>query len=113
MVETITAGELADLLSNQRVGLVDLIDVRDAHEWAAGHIAGTRSVPLEQLREDPAAVLLADATTIFICAKGVRSLAAAKLAERFGYTKVYNLEGGTKTWTALGLRLETSERVAA
>ena len=52
-------------------------------------------------------------TTVFICAKGVRSMQAAKLAERFGYTELYNLEGGTKEWARLGLPIATDARVAA
>jgi rhodanese-related sulfurtransferase len=50
---------------------------------------------------------------VFICAKGVRSLAAAKLADRFGYDRVYNLEGGTKEWARSGLDLIIDSRVAA
>ncbi len=110
MVESITATELAALLTHQQI---DLIDVRDRNEWDAGHIPGARSVPLEQLRADPDAVLSHDHITIFICAKGVRSLAAAKLADRFGFTKVYSVDGGTKEWASQGLPLDVSTRVAA
>ena len=37
-------------------GLVDLLDVRERDEWAAGHIAGATVVP------DPATVLAKDPT---------------------------------------------------
>jgi rhodanese-related sulfurtransferase len=108
MVETITAHELAELMSQG----VDVVDVRDAHEWAAAHIAGSRLVPLETLRADPDAVLSRDNAIVFVCAKGVRSLTAAKLAERFGYARIYNLDGGTNAWARSGLGL-TSEAAAA
>ena len=108
MVETITAHELAELMSQG----VDVVDVRDSQEWAAGHIAGSRAVPLDTLRADPDAVLSHDSTIVFVCAKGARSLTAAKLAERFGYAKIYNLEGGTTAWARSGLGL-TSEAAAA
>ncbi|HLH66579.1 MAG TPA: metalloregulator ArsR/SmtB family transcription factor [Solirubrobacteraceae bacterium] len=39
----------AELLSGLRSGEVVLIDVRPAEEYAAGHIAGARSVPLDEL----------------------------------------------------------------
>ena len=40
------------------------------------------------------------------------AVTAAKLAERFGYAKIYNLEGGTTAWARSGLGL-TSEAAAA
>jgi rhodanese-related sulfurtransferase len=111
MVHTVTPAGLAEMLSTQRV---DLIDVREPSEWDTGHIPGARLVPLEQFRADPEKALVRGTTTVFICAKGVRSLAAAKLAERFGYENLYNLEGGTKEWDRTGLPLQIeASRVAA
>ena len=109
MVKTITPIELATLLTTQSV---DLIDVRNPDEWDTGHIEGARLVPLDQFRADPDAVM-SHGVTVFICAKGVRSMQAAKLAERFGYTELYNLEGGTKEWSLLGLPIAIDTRVAA
>jgi rhodanese-related sulfurtransferase len=108
MVHTVTPDGLAELLSTQHV---DLIDVREPSEWDTGHIPGARLVPLEQFRADPEQALVRGVTTVFICAKGVRSLAAAKLAERFGYENLYNLEGGTKAY-ATGHELQV-DRAAA
>jgi rhodanese-related sulfurtransferase len=110
MVQTVTAAGLAELASTQ---VVDLVDVRDPDEWQAGHIAGARLVPLERLRADPDAALARDTATVFICAKGVRSLQAAKLAERFGYQRVYHLDGGMKAWVRSGQALAADARVAA
>ena len=101
MVENVSANELADLLSAD----VDLVDVRDEREWLAGHVPGTRNIPLETLRADPDAYLARTKPIVFVCARGVRSLTAAKLAERLGYPKVYNLDGGTQAWTKSGLSL--------
>lgn len=110
MVQTVTAADLAELVSDQ---VVDLVDVRDPEEWHAGHIPGARLVPLEQLRADPDAALAHGVATVFICAKGVRSLQAAKLADRFGYQRVYHLEGGTKEWARSGKSLVVESRIAA
>lgn len=101
MVENVSANELADLLSMD----VDLVDVRDEREWLAGHVPGTRNIPLETLRADPDAYLVKTKAIVFVCARGVRSLTAAKLAERLGYSKIYNLDGGTQAWTKSGLQL--------
>ncbi|MFT3697214.1 MAG: rhodanese-like domain-containing protein [Kofleriaceae bacterium] len=95
MVGTIQSAELAELLATSAV---DLIDVRNPDEWDTGHIPGARLVPLHVFRNDPDAVLKHGTTIVFACAKGVRSMQAAKLAERFGYESVLNLEGGTKEW---------------
>ncbi|HEX8110141.1 MAG TPA: rhodanese-like domain-containing protein [Kofleriaceae bacterium] len=110
MVQAVTAAGLAELTSAQ---IVDLVDVRDPDEWQAGHIAGARLVPLERLRADPDAALARDVATVFICARGVRSLQAAKLAERFGYQRVYHLEGGVKEWARSGKALVAASRLAA
>jgi rhodanese-related sulfurtransferase len=109
MVATIPPSQLPALLSKPNAVL---IDVRDADEWAAGHLDGSRSVPLDQLRADPDHELPADATLVFICAKGARSLTAAKLAERLGHETVYSVDGGTLACARAGLAL-VSPRAAA
>jgi len=101
MVETITPREAAELIATHDV---DVVDVRDLEEWTSGHIPKARAVPLEKLRAEPDRSLVRD-FIIFVCAKGVRSLTAAKLAERLGFSKLYNLEGGTAGWAKAGLPL--------
>jgi len=104
MILKVSPKELADLVAAHQV---DLVDVRNPDEWDTGHIDGARLVPLPQLQADPDVVLSKGRPIVFICAKGVRSLAAAKLADRFGYTNLYSLEGGTKEWSREGLPLVT------
>ncbi len=110
MVQTVSPNELIELLATPGI---DVIDVRDHDEWATGHIDGARLVPLEVLRADPDAVLSRTAPIVFICGKGIRSMTAAKLAERFGYERIYNLEGGTKGWSAAGLSLVIDAQAVA
>jgi rhodanese-related sulfurtransferase len=111
MVNTVTPAELVELMTSNDV---DLVDVRERDEWEAGHIEGVRLVPLEQFRADPDAVLTHGRAIVFVCAKGVRSLSAAKLVERFGYENLYNLTGGTRAWAEAGLPIAVeSSRVAA
>ncbi len=101
MIHAVTPAELASLVKTLDL---DLIDVREPHEWDTGHIPGARLVPLADFRADPEQYLRRK-PTVFICARGVRSMAAAKLADRFGYANLYNLEGGTTEWAALGLQI--------
>lgn len=101
MVATLSPTEALEIISRDEV---DVVDVRDEKEWSAGHIPQARLVPLDQLRANPEGSLKRD-SIIFVCAKGVRSLTAAKLAERLGFSKLYNLEGGTAGWAKAGLPL--------
>ncbi len=82
-----------------------LIDVREPHEFAAGHAAGARNIPLGQLAGR--ANELADAGTVLvICQSGNRSKTAqGQLAAR-NVADVRNVSGGTKAWRAAGLPVE-------
>ena len=102
MVATLSPSEVAEMISRDDV---DVVDVRDENEWTTGHIQQARLVPLDQLRANPEQALKQRNSIIFVCAKGVRSLTAAKLAERLGFSKLYNLEGGTAGWVKAGLPL--------
>ncbi len=85
-------------------GEVDVVDVRDPREWSGGHIPGARLVPLEQLRASPNTAIPRD-KVVFICAAGVRSQTAARVAASLGHTMIYSLNGGTRAWVKAGLPL--------
>jgi len=110
MVQTVTPADLVELAATQ---VVDLIDVREPDEWDAGHISGARLLSLAKLRADPDTALPLDTPLVFVCAKGVRSMQAAKLAERLGHERVYQLAGGTKEWARAGMPLVAELRAAA
>jgi rhodanese-related sulfurtransferase len=93
-------------------GNVDVIDVREHHEWVDGHLAGAKLVPLAELRANPKAALGRDGL-IFVCAAGVRSETAARLALQHGFKEVYNLTGGTRAWIKAGLPVELEHAVSA
>jgi rhodanese-related sulfurtransferase len=101
MVHSITPRQAHELMVQ---GDIDVVDVRELHEWHCGHIAGARHVPLGQLRANPKAALVRDGI-IFVCAAGIRSETAARLAHTHGLTRVYNLIGGTRGWDKAGLPL--------
>ncbi len=105
MVQSLGATDAKALID---LGEVDVIDVRDAREYAGGHIPGARLLPLDELKPDPKAKLTRD-NVLFVCAKGIRSATAAKLAEGLGFGRLYTLEGGTQAWVAAGLPLERPE----
>lgn len=109
MVRAITPQAAAERLAE---GRLEVIDVREVPEWAGGHLPNARCVPLALLRANPRGALANDGV-VFVCAAGVRSEAAARLALSIGLTEVYNLTGGTRAWAKLGLPVVREEVVTA
>lgn len=101
MIQIVTPQQAESLVT---AGTYDVVDVREPSEWSTGHIANARLVPLAEIRARPREVLPRDGV-IFICARGARSLAAARVAESVGLSDLYSLEGGTLGWASAGLPL--------
>ena len=100
-IQSITAKQAEALMAN---GQLDIVDVREPAEWVLGHLPGARLVPLDTLRASPQEALPRDGV-IFVCAAGVRSQTAARLAAGIGRKNLYNLSGGTRAWANAGLPL--------
>lgn len=101
VIQALSPQEAHQLLSS---GECDVVDVREPSEWNTGHLPGSRLVPLNRLRSSPRAALPKD-RVLFVCAAGVRSQTAAKVAEANGIATVYNLSGGTRGWVNAGFSL--------
>ncbi len=104
--------DLDQLAAGLRQDAVELVDVRELAEWAAGHVAGSHHVPLNRLR-DVSAVRLPDdgRTTAVACAAGVRAAFAASLFRRAGRHDVVRVAGGgVPDLSARGLELELGLR---
>lgn len=101
MINSLEPRQAQELIAR---GGFDIVDVRDPREWSGGHLPGARLVPLDRLKASPKDALPRDGV-IFVCAAGVRSQTAAKLAEATGLTNLYNLSGGTRGWVNAGLPL--------
>jgi rhodanese-related sulfurtransferase len=108
VIQALTPQQAYELITHNDV---EVIDVREPVEWNNGHLAGARLVPLESLRRSPSASLPRDGV-LFVCAAGVRSQTAARLAESMGLKSVYNLSGGTRAWAKAGLPLTSEISVA-
>ncbi len=91
-----TVNDLPDPLPADLV----VLDVREQHEWDAGHIEGARHVPLGDV---PARVGELDPTvrTLVVCHVGGRSARATAWLAQQGYD-VVNLAGGMDAWEAAG-----------
>jgi rhodanese-related sulfurtransferase len=96
-----TPGQVAALL---RGGAIQLIDVRQPEEYAAGRIAGARLIELPELSAK-AQTIDPDRPVVFYCRSGARSAMATEAFIRAGF-EAYNMVGGLLDWTAAGLPLE-------
>ncbi|WP_409301635.1 rhodanese-like domain-containing protein [Peribacillus sp. SCS-155] len=74
-----------------------LIDVREANEYEAGHILGARNIPLTQMKTR-LKELRQDKPVYLYCQSGLRSGRAAQMLKRKGYNDLYHLKGGFKQW---------------
>jgi rhodanese-related sulfurtransferase len=86
-------------------GTILLVDVREAHEYAAGHIPGAVSMPLSVFdvralpQEEGKAIVLA-------CAAGMRSQQALMLANEQGLPLDTHYGGGFRDWALSGMPVE-------
>jgi rhodanese-related sulfurtransferase len=100
--------EVAEL---QRRGAVQLVDVREDHEWDAGRIPGARHVTLGELSAQ-AESIERDTPVVFICRVGGRSTMAAQAFRRAGYD-AYSLNGGMLAWAGSGLPMDPPDGIVA
>ena len=91
-----------------------LVDVREADEWKAGHVAGATFLPLSVLKEASAEAvakkLPKDKIVYTYCRAGRRSVAAAELLEKLGYD-VRPLKPGFEELIKGGFEKEIGEPV--
>ena len=94
-----------------QAGDVQLVDVREPHEWDAGRIAGARHIELERLASE-AESLDRDRPVLFYCRLGARSGMAANAFRRAGYD-AYSLDGGLTEWDRRDLPLDPEDGIVA
>ncbi len=78
-------------------GKVQLIDVREPHEYEICKIDGSQLIPLGEIK-DRTSELDPDAEIVVHCHHGGRSMKAAKMLKEKGFTNVINLKGGIDEW---------------
>jgi rhodanese-related sulfurtransferase len=97
-LERIDVAELAARLEDG--GGVQVLDVREAGEFAAGHIPGSVNVPYHDIDVLPAE-LDPERPIAAICSSGQRSAVAASLLQRLGARAVIHVaDGGVGAWPA-------------
>ena len=77
----------------------ELIDVREDNEWEAGHAAGARHMSRGIIERDIVQTYSnKDTELILYCGGGFRSALAADMLQKMGYSKVFSMAGGWKSW---------------
>jgi len=95
----------ATLLINQQNALV--LDVREAAEYAKGHVLNSRHMAMSELGARSAEIEKYKARpVIVVCESGNRSDKAAAGLRKQGFAQVFSLSGGIGAWQQAGLPLE-------
>ncbi|MFE3201306.1 rhodanese-like domain-containing protein [Embleya sp. NPDC059237] len=87
-----------------------VLDVREAYEWDAGHVAGARHIPMNTLL-DRIDEVPHDTRVYVMCRVGGRSAQVTHYLGQQGWDAV-NVDGGMLAWEAAG-RPMVSETEAA
>ncbi len=99
----------ATLLINREDAQV--IDVREAEEFAAGHLPDAKNVPLAKLADRINEIeRFKDKPVIVCCASGMRSGKACGELRKLGFAKVNNLSGGIDAWVGAGYPVKKGTR---
>jgi rhodanese-related sulfurtransferase len=111
-IRLITLAEAEDLFAGGS-GAAVFVDSRSRREFAAGHIPGALTIPLEEYRDFLPEGILAyppDRTIVVYCEGGdcQTSLALARLIHDRGFRDIRIFTGGWAEWTASGLPVEQS-----
>jgi rhodanese-related sulfurtransferase len=92
-------------LINRRDALV--LDVREAAEFAAGHITNARNVPEGQLADRLKELERYKSRPIVVsCGTGARSARAGARLQKAGFAEVFTLRGGLAAWQQASMPLE-------
>jgi rhodanese-related sulfurtransferase len=95
----------ATRLLNQGTTLV--LDVRDAQEYAVGHLPKARNIPLKDLPGRLEEIRkYKERPVVVTCRSGPRAGAACRALKKAGFTAVYQLKGGVAAWQQASLPLE-------
>ncbi|QJQ95561.1 MULTISPECIES: rhodanese-like domain-containing protein [Halomonadaceae] len=99
----VTSSEATQLINREDAIVVD---IREANDFKAGHIAGARNIPQSRLDDRITELEKSKAKPIIVVCKHGQSsgMAQAKLTKA-GFERVYKLRGGMMQWQTDGLPL--------
>jgi rhodanese-related sulfurtransferase len=93
-------------LINREKGV--LVDVGEAAEFAAGHAAGARNIPLGQIEGGKNLPTNKALPLLVMCPTGARAGRATALLRKAGYDNAVAVAGGTAAWREANLPIDKS-----
>lgn len=87
---------------------VQIVDCREAYEWAAGRIEGAIHLPLNRILAGDVDGLDPTKPVVVVCRSGNRSELGALMLQARGF-EAHNLEGGMEEWEREGLPFTTPD----
>ena len=75
-----------------------VVDVREAKQFAAGHIVDARNIPDSELSADSANLKNSKKPSLLVCENGARSGEMAGRLRKDGVENVYSITGGLEAW---------------
>lgn len=105
-VANLSAAE-AVLVLNRNKPLI--LDVRDATEFASGHIQGSKNIPVRELANRLKEIeKFKDKPVLVHCQRGTRASTACKILKAQQFSQLNNLQGGLNAWVEAKLPLVKS-----
>jgi rhodanese-related sulfurtransferase len=102
MNSRVNVSTLSRTLENENI---QLIDVREYAEFAAGRVVGAKLIPLGEIEKRQEEINHSQKIYV-MCRTGNRSNAAQRKLETLGFTNVINVEGGFDAWKKENLPFE-------
>ncbi|KUO95908.1 rhodanese-like domain-containing protein [Ferroacidibacillus organovorans] len=96
-VTSIGSRELQLRLQVKGADRLEFIDVREPQEYNSGHVQSFRNIPLGRIRREVEA-LSRNKEIVVICRIGARSMQAASVLKKSGFSKVTNVSGSIMAW---------------
>ena len=96
-----------------------IVDIREADEYASGHIQGALLVPRGILEAAcdwgysdtvPALVQARDKPVVLVCRSGNRTVLATITLQQMGFTQVYSMKTGVRGWNDFELPLYNAQQ---
>ncbi len=101
--DSVSPADAVQLMNRERAVLVD---VREPDEYAAGHVAHSKSVPLATLEASRDLPKNKALPVVLLCATGARASSAVPTLKKLGFSNVRSLSGGLGAWRAANLPVE-------
>ena len=101
--QRVSAAQAVHLINREKAVL---IDIRDAGEYAAGHVSGAKSVPLASLEASGDLPKNKALPIVVVCATGARAPRAIGALKKLGFENTHVLAGGLAAWREANLPVE-------